>query len=1759
MVISMGLDTNGFLLEGIRIATGNNAFTYPPRSIITNGGLFNASPGPAEYVVWISGQSSGTTGIEIADLNLILCWSRNNNTIIRFDWDGYSRKWMTSPGSLPEQIGIFGNSPRLIASIPDSSVSFFESPYSLYIGNPSRLVTFTISVVATSNDFSNPPVGTVEISHETGELNFGSSDLSNTTYIGKIVYSTRQSFFDRKKIKGIIGVLPASSIKPYYIFLNPIPGIGQLPRIRIGYRRYLIAIQVPNESSLGNPTPGTVNFSIDTGRVAFSTVDIDTYANETIYYDGVIINSFSLNRDTVGHINVTWPNSLGSNINLIGLTDPTRFIFFTESTYRYYYNVLIVNSSGISIVPPIGSIMINSDDGSVYINPSDPSVVTGALLTFIDTIHEIENGVSIQLFRSAINGAGKESVPDFIETYSVSSQLIVDGIGLSPMVMLPTIPLVDSSLSYSVNRGSAGGSFVGALVPGSDPTRFGIGYLLDLDSKQLKFSLRKNAIVNLLTDTPSVKLIDSAISPFGFQVTRNNVQIFPDIDFKFDSNTGLVEFLEPIGEDDPNNILGISGIVNGLNSIIFPSGTLPIAASQVNKKLYISSGPNAEIYTISALIGISGLLVTPNFVQLGAVTGDIRTNVEIIVDRVWKSFSPVLKKFKISKGVSELGPFFPLGQTDFSAIASNGQVNLSVPANPGEIFKIEYISLDSPDNGVTITPTPRTEFAGFKIRQEIATYTSNTSIIHFNSSGKTVLLDHPITLYINGVTVPSNQFSFTVPNTITLGIQLTTEDVVLDYYVAECPGGNTTFTLLHSPIDLDLPVITAGSVTTKFNGNQTFLTTGSGILIDDAILVIVATSVYDLVNDITTVAFDPIPVIGTTVNSTMKVCESITGDYLISETSNIDVIAKGSNTLSISGNKSYPSGTAVFIDHDPYIVISSSLDQSLNTKIILASGASRNYVLPTLLKSIRPIYNSTQSVKTLKPAHSSFSMTLFKVNATNKFQLIQGVDYTFTDGGNINLTVAVQYGDKISAFYVARSTQSVGTIFKFNYACQIAPNQTNGLSGQKLTTNYNLYSPDTFFFRTASIVSFIPEVLASLKQNASNSAGPAINDVSSLQTKDYGSSSIYFDQQHLTNIDVVVVRLLKFFNDQANLYEDLFANIDGRVVGGTSGRFRFNEDTSGTHRDSYALVQNDIDDHIKLRDEIVLTNLSPMTFSDIPIYGPMWDYNNMSRFYGTFISRKTVAFNGNNNPSDFGKILGSFGISNLTTIGTFNTSHARAKFNKISASGLILTMVGINGDANNLIPPFSINQHVFIYSADGSTSIPAIILGIVNSNPYQIRIDTPVSFQHGSVVLDTSDSSFPYVHFYQNGNQVSVNQDNGQIFNSLFGLTPPIIAGNEFVDADLTFVDKDTTPKRIPVLDGFELNDYGAVSDPPLTYSNEQDFLNQELNTLSSVGTGEVNAINQMNNCTVAVSNTPPYDSLLILDGPNAGIIITINSIISAVPPSSFTFTPNITIDVIPRNLIITGNKPASISLLQILNAELNILLTNVASVAIPPAFIGILDSEIISAVNAASNLGIHSIDNSIGTITASDVLTDFSVNFATVTPPITNSCFILVSDGPNLGLYKIGSVSTNTLILDPSFPVNVFPSLVLTQYSIISPWQFVTINQASFLSYFIFNTSVFITSTQFWLSNITAAGVSNRFLDLNQRKSIIMNFISLITSILKNSDNIYDYRYIFIQQRIDKINGLVTKINQAIQKQAVVASQIITDQKKLLIMSQLT
>jgi len=1744
------IDTSGMLLEGVRVSSGNNLFSFPPRNYVLpeNNDTFQATTSRAEYVILADSLLAGEQEIEIGNPDLIFRWTKNEPGVNRFDWDGFNRRWMPSPGGPPDNVGIIGNNPRLVAAVPDPTIA--TAPFSFYVGTPVRLVTFDVHVVNHESDFTNPSsltAGKLQIAKDTGSLNFSASDLA--TYSGQTVYGQRQNFFDRTQRKGSIGQLPLSSASSYFLFLNPLPAPGQTPRIRIGYGPLLQAIEVPNEGSLGTPAPGTFTWSLDTGRVKFSDFDINSNLEATVYYDGVIMDSFQLDRTNVGPITTSFPTPQFFIPGLVGLTtdENSRYVVFAElvGQLRNYFPMSLFDSS-VSTPddePSSGTVFGDVSTGAVYFSSDDIGNYLGWTISYVHAAQIVERGVSFQVYRSGINGSGEEAVKDFVILYSVVDQVIVDGIGAGPFVMLPTTPIVDSTLQFFILPGPGStGTLSGELRDGTDPTKQGYGYLLDLDSHQFKFCFRKTVDIVLAKDSPVVKLAEGAITKQGFEVSLNGHPIIPGVDFNFDEDTGLLEFIEPIGEDDPKNILGIVGTVHLPDT--FVSDSPVFTPSHIGKFLLFPAGGNSGIYKILTVDTPRQVTVSPNLSNAGPDSVDLRQDREIVADRFWTDFKPKMKKFTLYKADSPAGPYTLMDESEYSILASVGQVNLTNPAKAGQSFEAHYIFLSSTDN-INFTPIPKVEKAIFKIRQENGVVTTGSTKVTFNPDGDIVSLDRPIQVAINGFTQKSTDFTFVPPGTINLTNPSKAGDsVVLDYWVQNAPGGNGMFNLIFAPIDQDPPVITKGSTQASFNGDQTStVSPGSAFLLSDKDVVIAKLVTYNSSTDTTEVVFEN-AAIADSGSSPILVCEPINGDYRVHETAPSDSFTKGTNSITLTGDLPYRIGTVITVDGDPYYVLSVLKDTKANTtKITLASAAVRNYIIPNITRTVRPVLKTDGKFQTDKPLDVDFPVTLIRMGP-NRAVLANNVDYTVAEGGLIKLSTDAVFGDSLQVLYVARVSKPAGSVFHLNYSHAIAPSDSNGILTQQLVASYTLYAPDSFFYRIESFNTFLPEVQALLQQSAQagGSSGPDTASRSSMKAKDFGNPSLFFPEQHYSNIDLVAIRLLKWYNDLTNAWEDLLANLDGRVVGGTDGRFRFDGNTANPPRADLTQVTNDIDDQIKLFDFFELVDF--FDFELAPFYGYMGGINRFGRFFRTLVVA-TAALNDQVTSDDYGAVMGTLSVlgqpvSNLLYAFVVTSGLSNAIFSSTSAGGTVLN-IDKNGDTKTLTPPFELMQPVHIFAPDGT---PDVIANVTNISGTAITIDTPTTLTSGSLqhsLLAANDTTF---RFYFDQRDVFVDGDSGGIDNitqadpsSAFQF-PPV--GNEIVETLVFYIPQNTKATRIPALDGIEQLDDGRLSRPQMKYGSESRYLALEATALDTFGVATVSPT------TTTISGLPfsvaVGDTVRFINGPNANQ----DKVISAVSGVTATVTiPFTSLDTTGSNLVkvtIDGALP------DILTKELGILVNNVAAPPVPLAIIGTLNAELPIVDQIIRDWG--PVGQS-GTGTASGaVLTDNSTDFSDV----TTKYVLYVPSGPNQGVYEIKSKTTTTITVSTSSPFYAFPSSGPTQYIIIQKYSFLGTKGPQFMAGYFQKTLAFLSATEAWAAAPDPSGSVARQTLIAQRISDVTSFTKKIASILKNGDKLYDTRYLWIDQRINRKTGSLTQLKQAADTRVENLQKLLDDQQKLLI-----
>jgi hypothetical protein len=1760
------LDKTGNYLEGVRVSTGNGFFSLPPRSLVSNPSALAARTARSEYCVVADGQDGTVGQTDIADPKLLFRWTRSDPGVSRFDYDSFGRRWLPSPGGPPDVVGTIEEGAELSLFVPADSPT---APYSVYVGHPARIAEFSLAVVPDSDSFSPPssvPQGTIEVSAADGVLNLGSADVASLS--GQVLLATRQGFFDRTKSTGSVGSLPASPSVPYHLFLNPRPAPGQRPRVRIGYGRHLEPSMVSTESDLGSPAPGTFEWTADTGKLRFSEADVSALPGREVLYDGVFLGQFSLARTMEGSP-AFHPSPSFTIPSAVGLEDPRRFVIFGELTTaavpRFFLEVVLVTSQTIQSVgaPSSGTALLNTDTGEVFLSLSDLLNLVGRTMGYVDTVAAVEGGVSFQAFRSGVNSRGKPLVPDFNVTYSVSKQVIQDGLSGSPVAMLPVVPTVDGDLVFRVESGpSSTGRFRSGLVDGTDPSKEGFGYLLNLDQKQLRFCRRTREDLTLQRPSPVLKLGGAAVSPLGLEVSRNGERIEPGVDFDFDAGTGLLEFVSPVGENDPSTATRVA-MVATLPDLV-DTGNLAVTQDHVGRALLVRSGDNQGYYVVTEVLGSHQVRVDKALGAAGAMVADFVPAGEDLVDRFWTPFLPPYKKFSLSRGPSTAGPFTEVPNTKFKVLRSTGQVNLTDPALPGEVFQATYVQLELQDDGVTTVPRNRVERALFKVRQEQGSVTPGSSLVSINPDSMTVRTIRPMNVAVNGVTQDAGTFSFIPPGTVRLAAPVMAGDsVVVDYWVEEATGGNANFNLVNVPLDVDTPEVVAGESSAEYNGDQTSrLEPGSAILIGQTDVVVIATSSYDPVRGVTSVTFESDPP-KSSEGADLMSTGPVGGSFRVAEATQAAAVPKDTNKLVLKGRRErdYRAGTIVTLDGDPYVVTGSKADPDpdpqpslvvvanpllsivqYSTTVSLATTARRNYVMPNITRTVRPVVLPGGSFSTARQATLRYPFTLVRMGPRRKV-LVAGADYEVSEGGSVVLESPAEYGDSLHALYVAREPQPAGTELSVNYAFAVAPDGANGMLGQRLLASYALHAPDSFFFRVETFQTLLPEFTDALQSSGSSgSSGPNTSSSTSPSSKEFGSPGLFFSEQNAANVDDIGIRLLKYFNDVVNWYEDILANLDGRVVGGTSGRFRFDGLLGNPDRDSYGEVTNDVDDRIRRKDQIRLTGF--YSFETVPVYSSMAEPNRLSRLF-PILKTATIGINDKLTFEDFGEVIGSVDAEKITFTTPFTTAKASARVT--AASGATLTLDS-NGDFERLLPPFESGQKVHVHAQDGTEVAVATIQSVGSGGGAEMVLSSPVEIVRGSVLVDQKVPNDPTFKSYVPNRDLILDLDSGEVKNCT--LPPPLDAiqnlptGNEVLDVTVIYSNQEVAPRRIPVLDGSTMTDDGRVSQPQLEYPSELQLLEDESSLLSQLGQGMV----QSDLVTVGGSGLPvgPGDVVRSTGGPNAGLERTVLTVVS---PSVFTVTqPWLSEDLDPADMMVVPTSGTTVE--SALSALSGVLVNSVQNPASPPALIGSVNSEMRAAISILESLG-PEIASGPGAVSGA-VLTDMSRDFAAL--GVDETCLVWVSDGPNYGLYRVAEAAVGSLTVSVEAPFLPFPSPGAVQYRVIRPEAFMGPTHGEFLTEFLRETEAFARETEAWASSLGGSGTVARSAAIAARQARVQYFVQRVQDVLIGAEKFYELRYLWIQQRADRKNGSLSRKRNAERTRLEDEEKLVGDQRKLLV-----
>jgi hypothetical protein len=273
----------------------------------------------------LGGGFSLTRGDRVFAVTYILAaakfwWSRNDQDVVRFGWDGKNQKWAPYQGSTPQNVGevnLEGEPYTLVRPVtrfaigdvlpgdpgtPDGYALIRAGIYPDSVATP--LSVLVVSDTDTEGDY--PAVG-VAYDAVVG-VNNGALLLNPTwadANVGLTIWYNAESF--RPDATGDLGALsdfPTDSTLGFPS-LSPVPGPTERPFLRIGFRRFLTPIAKDTDADLDPPsaiTERSFQWSRTTGKIVLSKADLDkadpssvssdiAYLSSRVFYDGVSLST----------------------------------------------------------------------------------------------------------------------------------------------------------------------------------------------------------------------------------------------------------------------------------------------------------------------------------------------------------------------------------------------------------------------------------------------------------------------------------------------------------------------------------------------------------------------------------------------------------------------------------------------------------------------------------------------------------------------------------------------------------------------------------------------------------------------------------------------------------------------------------------------------------------------------------------------------------------------------------------------------------------------------------------------------------------------------------------------------------------------------------------------------------------------------------------------------------------------------------------------------------------------------------------------------------------------------------------------------------------------------------------------------------------------------------------------------------------------------------------------------------------------------
>ncbi len=789
----------------------------------------------------------------------------------------------------------------------------------------------------------------------------------------------------------------------------------------------------------------------------------------------------------------------------------------------------------------------------------------------------------------------------------------------------------------------------------------------------------------------------------------------------------------------------------------------------------------------------------------------------------------------------------------------------------------------------------------FLVRKELLAHPAPTATLSFNLLGREVASTPVPKVYRGGRPQAASEVTVnTTASTITFlpSTQVTdalpagapvapTENIYVDYYVYGALGGEQNLTVMQPPVQgVTVQISTDSPSNFTIAGNRTSVfASNTLLLVDGTEVYLIGSSSYDAPSGLTTITLQAPQGFRTDyLNPSLSVSSGETRvssylsypSYFVTELVAYDSVPRGSSKLVLQGDltRTYVPGVVVLFTNggtlDFNLVRGSKYNEdTAKTEVTLASNGAKEYRSSsyTLKRSVRPIFETAQVATNTSRTPSSVSRVYRRTEGEAGTLINSPVDYTIDESGRFVLVEALGLREEVGILYTGYDIIAAGRNFRASYTHTVVPSLDNGLLDQVLKISYTTYVPDTVYWRVETMTNFRVEIAQSFEEAAKASVpsgGPILENSSAPRLYEQGQESVFFQEGHLANEDIVARATLKFFNDGVNLLEVTLRRIDGRVVGDRDGLFLFDGLIDNPPVSDFVNATNQIDDLIKVSDAPYTVTGPPFVATSVGTYRKAYEAAATSRFYPT----KRLGYGVTIPPAGLttGDTILDTGYTKLLNVSDVQRRSPWAVVKQVADIGDVDVYVDAARGAEELLRPgfnAEASIKVAIVDQDGTVLVndaSALTVQSTTSTKVTFTTSVPVVIPVGATLrLATTDTA--YRKFYRVGTDVGADLENGvlthvQPYPPLDGSVPGVPAelciqnpaGGEVLDLTAALNNSLTQPFRFPALDGETVDDDGDRQLPVLSpqVASEDGSrvggLDRELNVIKAAG-GTLRAI----------------------------------------------------------------------------------------------------------------------------------------------------------------------------------------------------------------------------------------------------------------------------------------------------------------------------